>query len=190
MAGDFMAEAVNGPTTQDGLPPFSWDKYSSISHQGLPQFYNFTFVKMKPLLFKPWWAVRLTRITWPNPTGVKLESNLILWMTCLSLRLSLKAQMHCLCLRDAACVNGSDPSIGPDRFPFSCPFMWHFILKRKQNLSGLFPLFPSFPQRLLVSILLKQRTAVEDSGQCSGLKSILITESKHLTIFIPNNICF
>ncbi|KAF6720057.1 Phospholipase B-like 1 [Oryzias melastigma] len=53
MAGDFMAEAVNGPTTQDGLPPFSWDKYSSISHQGLPQFYNFTFVKMKPLLFKP-----------------------------------------------------------------------------------------------------------------------------------------
>lgn len=53
MAGDFRAEAVNGPTTQDGLPPFVWDKFSSISHQGLPQYYNFTFVRMQPLLFEP-----------------------------------------------------------------------------------------------------------------------------------------
>lgn len=53
MAEDFSAEAVNGPTTQDGLPPFLWDKFSHISHQGLPPFYNFTFVKMQPLLFKP-----------------------------------------------------------------------------------------------------------------------------------------
>uniref|UniRef100_A0A3P9KE14 Phospholipase B-like n=1 Tax=Oryzias latipes TaxID=8090 RepID=A0A3P9KE14_ORYLA len=53
MAGDFTAEAVNGPTTQDGLPPFYWDKFSSISHQGLPRFYNFTFVTMQPLMFKP-----------------------------------------------------------------------------------------------------------------------------------------
>lgn len=53
MAGDFSAEAVNGPTTQDGLLPFSWDKFSSISHQGLPQYYNFTFVRMQPLLFQP-----------------------------------------------------------------------------------------------------------------------------------------
>lgn len=53
MAGDFCAEAINGPTTQDGLWPFEWNKFSNISHQGLPQVYNFTFVKMKPLLFKP-----------------------------------------------------------------------------------------------------------------------------------------
>lgn len=53
MAGDFRAEAVNGPTTQDGLPPFFWDKFSSMSHQGLPQFYNFTFIRMQPVLFEP-----------------------------------------------------------------------------------------------------------------------------------------
>lgn len=53
MAGDFVAEAVNGPTTQDGLPPFVWDQFSSISHQGLPSFYNFTFVTMRPVLFEP-----------------------------------------------------------------------------------------------------------------------------------------
>ncbi|XP_056263761.1 phospholipase B-like 1 isoform X1 [Pseudoliparis swirei] len=53
MAGDFRVEAVNGPTTQDGLPPFFWDEFSSISHQGLPQLYNFTFIRMQPLLFKP-----------------------------------------------------------------------------------------------------------------------------------------
>ncbi|XP_047213488.1 phospholipase B-like 1 isoform X2 [Girardinichthys multiradiatus] len=53
MAGDFVAEAVNGPTTQDGLPPFFWDKFSSISHQGLPRYYNFTFVRMQPRLFEP-----------------------------------------------------------------------------------------------------------------------------------------
>ncbi|XP_035037402.1 phospholipase B-like 1 [Hippoglossus stenolepis] len=53
MAEYFHAEAVNGPTTQDGLPPFIWDKFSNISHQGLPQSYNFTFVRMQPLLFQP-----------------------------------------------------------------------------------------------------------------------------------------
>uniref|UniRef100_A0A3Q1JAU7 Phospholipase B-like n=1 Tax=Anabas testudineus TaxID=64144 RepID=A0A3Q1JAU7_ANATE len=53
MAGDLRAEAVNGPTTQNGLWPFSWDKFGSISHQGLPRFYNFTFVQMQPALFKP-----------------------------------------------------------------------------------------------------------------------------------------
>ncbi|XP_057717076.1 phospholipase B-like 1 [Corythoichthys intestinalis] len=53
MAGEFRAEAVNGPTTQDGLPPFTWDQFSNISHQGLPLYYNFTFVRMKPLLFQP-----------------------------------------------------------------------------------------------------------------------------------------
>ncbi|XP_005816120.2 phospholipase B-like 1 [Xiphophorus maculatus] len=53
MAAGFVAEAVNGPTTQDGLPPFVWDKFSSVSHQGLPLYYNFTFVRMQPLLFEP-----------------------------------------------------------------------------------------------------------------------------------------
>ncbi|KAK2833779.1 hypothetical protein Q5P01_017668 [Channa striata] len=53
LAGQFRAEALNGPTTQDGLWPFFWDKFSSVSHQGLPRFYNFTFVEMRPLFFKP-----------------------------------------------------------------------------------------------------------------------------------------
>ncbi|XP_034046900.1 phospholipase B-like 1 [Thalassophryne amazonica] len=53
MASEFRAEAVNGPTTQDGLPPFSWERFSSIVHQGLPPYYNFTFIGMHPLLFVP-----------------------------------------------------------------------------------------------------------------------------------------
>ncbi|XP_029913074.1 phospholipase B-like 1 [Myripristis murdjan] len=53
MAEQFRAEALNGPTTQGSLPPFSWDKFSSITHQGLPRYYNFTFVPMKPRLFLP-----------------------------------------------------------------------------------------------------------------------------------------
>ncbi|XP_041634444.1 phospholipase B-like 1 [Cheilinus undulatus] len=53
MAEKFTAEALNGPTTQGGLPPFSWGNFSSISHQGLPTYYNFTFVRMQPLLFRP-----------------------------------------------------------------------------------------------------------------------------------------
>ncbi|KAM4634899.1 phospholipase B-like 1 [Polymixia lowei] len=53
MAEDFRAEALNGPTTQGGLPPFSWDKFNSTKHQGLPRYYNFTFVSMQPLLFTP-----------------------------------------------------------------------------------------------------------------------------------------
>lgn len=53
MAADFKAEAVNGPTTQGGLPFFRWDKFDNVSHVGLPRFYNFTFVPMEPVLFKP-----------------------------------------------------------------------------------------------------------------------------------------
>ncbi|XP_074553002.1 phospholipase B-like 1 [Halichoeres trimaculatus] len=53
MAEKFSAEALNGPTTQGGLPPFTWGNFSSISHQGLPLYYNFTFIKMFPLLFRP-----------------------------------------------------------------------------------------------------------------------------------------
>ncbi|XP_062335377.1 phospholipase B-like 1 [Osmerus eperlanus] len=53
MAEQFQAEAVNGPTTQHGLPPFSWDGFNSTAHQGLPLVYNFTFTDMQPLLFTP-----------------------------------------------------------------------------------------------------------------------------------------
>ncbi|XP_063078392.1 phospholipase B-like 1 [Engraulis encrasicolus] len=52
-ARKFIAEALNGPTTQGGLPPFSWERFNSTAHQGLPHVYNFTFVTMQPVLFTP-----------------------------------------------------------------------------------------------------------------------------------------
>ncbi|XP_076866560.1 phospholipase B-like 1 isoform X1 [Brachyhypopomus gauderio] len=58
MAQKFKSEAVNGPTTEGGLPPFSWDQFSSTLHQGLPRVYNYTFVPMQPLLFTPGPATR------------------------------------------------------------------------------------------------------------------------------------
>ncbi|XP_073774485.1 phospholipase B-like 1 isoform X3 [Danio rerio] len=51
MAQMFTAEAVNGPTSQNGLPLFSWSRFNRTAHQGLPQTYNFTFITMQPLLF-------------------------------------------------------------------------------------------------------------------------------------------
>uniref|UniRef100_A0A673IEI7 Phospholipase B-like n=1 Tax=Sinocyclocheilus rhinocerous TaxID=307959 RepID=A0A673IEI7_9TELE len=51
MAQMFLAEAVNGPTTQNGLPLFSWSRFIRTAHHGLPQTYNFTFITMQPLLF-------------------------------------------------------------------------------------------------------------------------------------------
>ncbi len=51
MAQKFSAEAVNGPTTQNGLPLFSWSRFNRTAHRGLPQMYNFTFISMQPLLF-------------------------------------------------------------------------------------------------------------------------------------------
>ncbi|XP_030630963.1 phospholipase B-like 1 [Chanos chanos] len=53
MAQEFLAEAVNGPTTQGGLPPFSWSRFNQTAHQGLPQSYNFTFIRMQPSLYGP-----------------------------------------------------------------------------------------------------------------------------------------
>ncbi|XP_051523304.1 phospholipase B-like 1 [Myxocyprinus asiaticus] len=50
MAQMFTVEAVNGPTTQNALPPFSWSHFNRTAHQGLPQTYNFTFITMQPLL--------------------------------------------------------------------------------------------------------------------------------------------
>ncbi|KAG7460046.1 hypothetical protein MATL_G00217170 [Megalops atlanticus] len=53
MAQRFEAEAVNGPTTQGGLPPFSWSAFNHTAHEGLPQTYNFTFLTVRPALFLP-----------------------------------------------------------------------------------------------------------------------------------------
>ncbi|KAJ8254352.1 hypothetical protein COCON_G00209640 [Conger conger] len=50
MAQQFAAEVINGPTTQGGLPPFSWSKFNSTSHLGLPPTYNFPFLSMEPAL--------------------------------------------------------------------------------------------------------------------------------------------
>ncbi|XP_017571527.1 phospholipase B-like 1 [Pygocentrus nattereri] len=49
----FVSEALNGPTTEGGLPPFSWDRFNSTAHQGLPSVYNYTFITMQPVLFNP-----------------------------------------------------------------------------------------------------------------------------------------
>lgn len=64
MAGKFRAEAVNGPTTQNGLPPFAWDGFGNISHEGLPKYYNFTFVQMQPILFRPWATCAVASSAW------------------------------------------------------------------------------------------------------------------------------
>nr|XP_023685648.1 phospholipase B-like 1 [Paramormyrops kingsleyae] len=53
MAQMFKAEVVNGPTTEGGLPPFTWNKFNSTLHDGLPPTYNFPFVPMRPTLFQP-----------------------------------------------------------------------------------------------------------------------------------------
>ncbi|KAA0706336.1 Phospholipase B-like 1 [Triplophysa tibetana] len=53
MAQEFVSEALNGPTTDGGLPVFSWEKFNGTLHQGLPQQYNFSFVSMQPQLFRP-----------------------------------------------------------------------------------------------------------------------------------------
>nr|XP_046207967.1 phospholipase B-like 1 isoform X1 [Oncorhynchus gorbuscha] len=50
LARQLAGEAVNGPTTQGGLLPFSWSHFNSTAHKGLPQSYNFSFITMKPTL--------------------------------------------------------------------------------------------------------------------------------------------
>ncbi|KTG34991.1 hypothetical protein cypCar_00005472 [Cyprinus carpio] len=50
MAQKLVAEAVSGPTTDGGLPVFSWEPFNSTSHQGLPPKYNFSFILMQPQL--------------------------------------------------------------------------------------------------------------------------------------------
>ncbi|XP_034564189.1 phospholipase B-like 1 isoform X1 [Notolabrus celidotus] len=53
MAVQLVAEAINGPTTQGGLRPFSWQSFNLSSHQGLPHTYNFPFITMRPTLHHP-----------------------------------------------------------------------------------------------------------------------------------------
>ncbi|CAL1534213.1 unnamed protein product [Lymnaea stagnalis] len=49
MALKFQADIINGPTVDSGLSPFSWTgDFASLSHVGLPQTYNFTFIQTKP----------------------------------------------------------------------------------------------------------------------------------------------
>ncbi|KAH9489509.1 Phospholipase B-like 1 [Bulinus truncatus] len=51
MAQKLQADILNGPTTESGLPAFSWTgKFSKVSHVGLPQTYNFSFISTKPSL--------------------------------------------------------------------------------------------------------------------------------------------
>ncbi|XP_043400536.1 phospholipase B-like 1 isoform X2 [Chelonia mydas] len=50
MASVFAAYAVSGPPVEDGLPVFSWKQFNGTKHQGLPEFYNFDFVTMRPIL--------------------------------------------------------------------------------------------------------------------------------------------
>lgn len=54
MAQKLVAEAVSGPTTDGGLPVFSWEPFNSTSHQGLPPKYNFSFILMQPQLWGSW----------------------------------------------------------------------------------------------------------------------------------------
>uniref|UniRef100_A0A8C3AZ81 Phospholipase B-like n=1 Tax=Cyclopterus lumpus TaxID=8103 RepID=A0A8C3AZ81_CYCLU len=53
MAVQLVAEAINGPTTQGGLRPFSWQSFNLTAHRGLPHTYNFPFVTMRPTLHRP-----------------------------------------------------------------------------------------------------------------------------------------
>ncbi|XP_041829845.1 phospholipase B-like 1 isoform X2 [Melanotaenia boesemani] len=53
MALQLAAEAINGPTTQGGLRPFSWQSFNLTAHQGLPHSYRFAFVTMRPALYHP-----------------------------------------------------------------------------------------------------------------------------------------
>ncbi|XP_028990893.1 phospholipase B-like 1 [Betta splendens] len=53
MALQLVSEAINGPTMQRDLPPFSWQFFNLTMHRSLPHTYNFSFVTMKPTLRQP-----------------------------------------------------------------------------------------------------------------------------------------
>jgi len=43
------SHAINGPTTQNNIPPFEWNHFNNFSHIGLPNLYNFKFVTVDPM---------------------------------------------------------------------------------------------------------------------------------------------
>jgi len=43
-----VSQAINGPTTQGGLPAFDWSSFSGYFHEGQPQVFEFDFVNMDP----------------------------------------------------------------------------------------------------------------------------------------------
>lgn len=49
LAAEFAAYAVNGPTTDGGLPPFSWNPDDPQIHQGHPSVFDFSFELMQPV---------------------------------------------------------------------------------------------------------------------------------------------
>lgn len=50
LASHYKAYAISGPTVQDGLPPFNWNRFNDTLHQGMPDVFDFDFVTMKPIL--------------------------------------------------------------------------------------------------------------------------------------------
>lgn len=50
LASQYKAYAISGPTVQDGLPPFNWNRFNETLHRGMPEVFDFNFVTMKPIL--------------------------------------------------------------------------------------------------------------------------------------------
>lgn len=50
LASQYKAYAISGPTVQDGLPPFNWNRFNDTLHRGMPEVFDFNFVTMKPIL--------------------------------------------------------------------------------------------------------------------------------------------
>jgi len=49
MQQNLISEAINGPTTNLGLPPFQWTPaFNGTVHVGQPRIFNFDFVTMDP----------------------------------------------------------------------------------------------------------------------------------------------
>jgi len=47
----FTAMSINGPTTDGGLPPFSWVPFETVAHFGEPTIYDFDWLTVSPDLF-------------------------------------------------------------------------------------------------------------------------------------------
>jgi len=45
---DIKSYAVSGPTTYNGLPPFSWKPFNSTIHDGEPELFDFPYIFMDP----------------------------------------------------------------------------------------------------------------------------------------------